>query len=100
MVTRIVVEHVRPPVPSRQFDWAAWEDGEEERGVVGRGPTRQAAIDELLELLEIDEYGNPVEGDRQIYCRSRGGGCGCMSPECMAEECHVHGLEIKGDTER
>lgn len=98
MTRVIVVEHVRPPVPTTRFDWAAWEDGEEEeRGIVGRGSTRQEAIDDLLEKLEIDEYGNPVDDNRQIYCRSRDGGCGCTGPNCMAEQSHVHGISFRGD---
>lgn len=41
----------RPPIADRRFDWAAWVDGEEET-LCARGPTEQAAIDALSELIE------------------------------------------------
>lgn len=59
--SRIVTEHVYPPIPDRRFDWLAYRDGAEppdSDGVggspFGYGPTEQAAIDDLL-TLEDDE---------------------------------------------
>ena len=40
-----------PPIPDRRFDWAAWFKGDPE-GIQGRGPTKAAAIDNLIELYE------------------------------------------------
>jgi hypothetical protein len=51
----ICVEFAFPPIPVRSFDWAAWIDGTEERGPIGRGATREAAVDDLLEQLEEEE---------------------------------------------
>jgi hypothetical protein len=48
-VMKIVTRNVRPPIPIRQFDWAAWYDGEEENGGYGYGPTQKAAIVDLLD---------------------------------------------------
>ncbi len=45
---------IYPPVPSRQFDYAAWIDGREE-GPTGYGPTPEAAIADLREWLELEE---------------------------------------------
>lgn len=53
MRSRIVTEHVYPPVPTRAWDWAAYRDGNEE-GLTGRGATEAAAINDLLRM-EIDE---------------------------------------------
>jgi hypothetical protein len=47
----IVVEYVYPPIPVRSFDWAAYEDGQEE-GPYGRGATREAAVADLYEQIE------------------------------------------------
>lgn len=52
----IKTNHDFPPIPDRRFDWSAWEDGEEERGIIGRGPTEAEAIADLKTLLE-DTYG-------------------------------------------
>lgn len=50
---QILTEHVFPPVPSRQYDWSAiYADTYEPGGPIGRGPTEQAAIDNLLEQNE------------------------------------------------
>jgi hypothetical protein len=50
---RIVTENLRPPVPSRAFDWIAYREGQEE-GRRGFGSTEAEAIAELIEL-EKDE---------------------------------------------
>ncbi len=44
------VQYEPPPIPTTCSDWCAWMDGQEERGS-GYGPTRQAAIENLLEVL-------------------------------------------------
>ncbi len=41
-----------PPVPSREFDWVAWEDGQEERGSAF-GATRDEAVENLLEERDV-----------------------------------------------
>lgn len=59
---KIITHHVFPPIPIRQFDWAAYregydadcdEDGYFSHCLVGRGATEQAAIADLL-LLEAE----------------------------------------------
>jgi hypothetical protein len=49
----VAVSHICPPVPSNRFDWAAWDDDQAPDGAVGYGPTREAAVAELLD--ELDE---------------------------------------------
>lgn len=49
----IRVSHVYPPIPTRNFDWCAYFDGEEEHGCYGWGPTQQAAIADLMEEAAI-----------------------------------------------
>lgn len=52
---KIVTDHVYPPIPIRDFDWAAWRDGCEEDGRNGRGATEAEAIADLLEMEADDE---------------------------------------------
>ena len=48
---KIITHHEFPPIPMRQFDWVAYRDGDDEHGHRhGWGPTKQAAIDDLLRL--------------------------------------------------
>jgi hypothetical protein len=59
---RIRTDHVYPPIPDRSTDWSAVDDdtydcdcdqdGFFSLGPVGRGPTEEAAIADLLEQLE------------------------------------------------
>lgn len=52
---RIVVEYVYPPIPDRQFDYAATRGDYDLGARVGWGPTELAAINDLLELEDEDE---------------------------------------------
>ena len=52
----IITQYEFPPIPIRQFDWAAFRDGYEPPdsdgvggGLVGRGRTEQEAVADLLE---------------------------------------------------
>lgn len=47
----IVTEYVAPPVPTRQWDWVAYINGDEESGLNGRGPTECEALRDLCEQL-------------------------------------------------
>jgi len=47
----IVTENIRPPIPTRAFDWIAYRDGNEE-GHRGFGSTEAEAVNELLESEE------------------------------------------------
>jgi hypothetical protein len=55
-MTKIVTEHVYPPIPERKWDWMAAREGYcgcgECRELFGRGPTEEAAIADLLEQEE------------------------------------------------
>lgn len=46
---KIITHHEYPPIPTRQFDWTAHYEGEEELGGYGYGPTEIAAIRDLVE---------------------------------------------------
>ena len=48
--------NVFPPIPVRSFDWSAVDDNsyDGEGCPIGYGPTEQAAISELMQMLEIE----------------------------------------------
>ncbi len=46
------VQYEPPPIPTANFDWVAWEDGEEERGSA-YGRTRDEAVENLLDEREV-----------------------------------------------
>jgi hypothetical protein len=53
----VVVSHIYPPIPVRNFDWSAHLDGYDgapDAGwqPVGSGPTREAAIADLATQIE------------------------------------------------
>lgn len=49
---RIVTTFVWPPIPNRCMDWAAYRDGYEPGGLIGRGHTEEDAIRDLKEQEE------------------------------------------------
>ena len=49
---KIVTEFTYPPIPKRDWDWAAYLDGYEPGDPVGYGRTEEAAITDLKEQLE------------------------------------------------
>lgn len=49
---KIRTEHVFPPIPDRRFDWSAVTDDYELGCPIGRGPTEQEAIQDLLDEIE------------------------------------------------
>lgn len=50
---KIICEYIRPPIPTTQFDWQATTDNYEPGCPIGNGPTRESAIIDLCEKLEI-----------------------------------------------
>lgn len=52
---RIVITHVYPPIPVRSYDYSACFDGYDEGDPLGRGPTPQAAVGDLLDQVYGDE---------------------------------------------
>lgn len=48
---QVDVERVRPPIPVRCMDWRATVEGYEPGDAMGWGPTRSAAIADLLDQL-------------------------------------------------
>lgn len=68
----IRTDHVFPPIPTRQFDWVAWYDGEEdEQMATGSGPTEAAAVADLIENHpRTATKGGPTVGDpNRPYCK-------------------------------
>jgi hypothetical protein len=53
---KIVTSYVCPPIPYRNNDWCAYEDGCEEDGKYGWGATEQEAIKDFF-----DNYGDEDE---------------------------------------
>jgi hypothetical protein len=51
---KIVTWHAYPPIPDRRMDWAAYYEGEEERGHYGWGRTEAEAIRDFIENC-VDE---------------------------------------------
>jgi hypothetical protein len=51
---KIITNYVFPPIPVRQFDWAAVFDNYEPGAHVGYGRTEQDAIDDLRQQWEDD----------------------------------------------
>lgn len=52
----VITARIDPPVPTRQYDWSAWVDGEEEQ-CTGYGPTEAEALRNLAERLADQLWG-------------------------------------------
>ena len=53
----IQTNYIRPSIPLRYFDWAAFPDGYQGGDPIGYGRTEEEAIKNLLELAEFLERG-------------------------------------------
>jgi hypothetical protein len=55
-IMKIKTEYVYPPIPLRTYDWCAYDDDTYDGAgsTIGWGPTKDAAIDDLLEQLALD----------------------------------------------
>ena len=79
---KIVTEHVRPPIPTRFFDWAAYYDNElDEQCATGRGATPEEAVRDLI--TNHPRSGNP--------CPS------CGKPFFDGDTCGKGGCPMGGD---
>jgi hypothetical protein len=47
----MILTHDYPPIPCRDWDWSATLDGYEPGDPIGRGPTPEAAAEDLQELI-------------------------------------------------
>lgn len=56
----IVTSFQNPPIPTRNFDWAAYTTDYEGGDPIGYGPTESAAIEDLLDQLDYAESTNDV----------------------------------------
>lgn len=55
ILPRIRTEHVRPPIPLRDFDWRATLDDYEPGRPMGEGPTEESAVADLLAKIRDEE---------------------------------------------
>lgn len=75
----IVTHCINPPVPTRQWDWVAYIEGEEEaNGPTGSGPTEAEALRDLceqladLEAAERERCAAWVDARRDAFCEEHG----------------------------
>lgn len=113
----IVADFVNPPVPSRQFDWCAFYEGDEEKGEYGWGVTREAAIADLLEnygqdgstvtmgsvcyrqgRLTVEDYDEAIQDLQLARAQLIGGevtNCAvCEDGDHTSESCHHNPLVL------
>ena len=50
---RAITEYVRPPIPVRDYDWSAVFENYEPGQPMGWGPTKEAAVADLIEQQEV-----------------------------------------------
>ena len=64
MTRKILTCYAPVPGPSKDCDWSAWHEGDEELGFYGYGATQSAAIDDLLSYEDQNEaVAGALEGD-------------------------------------
>ena len=52
----IITEFINPPIPSRLCDWSAQRANYEPGDCIGYGPTKEKAIEDLLEQEELEHW--------------------------------------------
>lgn len=70
---KIITDYWRKPVPTDQFDWTVWYDGEEELGHYGHGKTEDEAVADLKENYPREEEPSPANFEETFGCP----GCIC-----------------------
>lgn len=48
----VITSNICPPIPTREYDWEAYFEGEEELQIIGYGETEEEAIQELFIIAE------------------------------------------------
>lgn len=72
MTRKIITTHIYPPIPTRQFDWCAYLDGEEENTHrQGWGATESEAIDDLNRVLDEEAEAEATLEDYPPGCTCR-----------------------------
>jgi hypothetical protein len=79
-MTRIHFEHIRPPIPTKQFDWRATFDDYEPGKPMGYGETPDEALADLLEQVDddgltdadIDDIFKSMPGGPEGFCKEWG----------------------------
>lgn len=56
---KIITSEVKPPIPTRDFDYCAFEEGNEESQQYGWGATPEEAIADLKDKILQGYYGAP-----------------------------------------
>jgi hypothetical protein len=64
---KIIVKPCFPPIPVRDFDWAAWHDGDEENHC-GRGATPEEAVADLARLDQERAEAEQMDSDYAEDC--------------------------------
>lgn len=81
MACKIITTFINPPIPSRNYDWCAYYEADEESGNYGWGATKPEAIENFLEIMSEKE---PVDnchicgdwhniGDAPLSCQNGDG---------------------------
>ena len=52
---KIITSHEYPPIPIRDYDWAAYRDNYDEGDLIGYGKTEQEAIQDLISQEKDNE---------------------------------------------
>jgi hypothetical protein len=65
---RIICDHIYPPIPDRRFDWQAATDNYEEGHPVGHGPTKEAAIKDLMDEHCVERGGDTLNDGTCRLC--------------------------------
>lgn len=67
---KIVTSYVNPPIPTRQFDWCAHFEGEEEAGGYGYGATEAEAIQDFIGNRDESVGAFPIEAKPMVFLLS------------------------------
>lgn len=66
---KLITHHEYPPIPTRQFDWCAYWDGDEENtGRHGWGATEAEAIEDLRRIQEEEAEAEATLSDYPPGC--------------------------------
>lgn len=67
----IVCEYIRPPRRTTAYDWTAYDADADDNSATGYGATREAALTDLVEKIQMEAYAEGRKDEREDWIKAQ-----------------------------